>query len=150
MDDGVNITGMVETIKAIVDLPDRVTREVLPDALVAGSGVIQGALIDNAPERATPATSEREFAPLKESAVTDVEIDYAHGVGVASTGFGESGPVALWNEFGHRIVTRSGEDTGRRTDPNPFMRKTVDEKADEAIEAAAKVVGGWIRGNYAR
>ena len=148
MAEGVEITGLTETIKAIVDVPKNITRNVLSDALVAGSAVIQRGLIDKAPRRKAPVTSEREFPPLSESVVTFVEIDENKLEGVAETGFGESGPVAIWNEYGHRIVTRAKVDTGKTTEPNPFMRQTVDQVGDEAIAAAAKSLEGFVRRTY--
>jgi hypothetical protein len=148
MAEGVQITGLTETIRAIVDVPKNITRNGLSDALVAGSAVIQRGLLEKAPRRKTPVTSEREFPPLSESVVTFVEIDQNKLEGIAQTGFGESGPVALWNEYGHRIVTRSKVDTGRTTEPNPFMRATADQLGEEAIEAAAKSLQGFVRATY--
>lgn len=146
MPDGVVITGLVETQQMIVRLPAELTSDVFPEMLMAAGGVVQQELVKNAPRRKTDVKGSREFPPLSESAVTDVEVDQNGRSGVASTGFGDAGPVALWNEYGHEIVTRSGRDTGRRTQPNPFMRRSTDNCAETAIDAAVAVVIRKLKG----
>jgi len=130
MSNDVAISGLKETQQMLVELPLDLTRGSMGPALIAGSVVLQENLLVNAPVGHGP---HPEFAPLQETIVTDVEVENLSGI--ASTGFGDSGPVAEWNEYGHRIVTHSGRDTGLSTAPNPFMRKTTDESADAAIDA---------------
>lgn len=147
--DGVEITGLVETQRMIRDLPRDLVRDGFPPALVAAGSVVGEALAANAPRRAVPANEgNREFAPLDQSVVVDVEV--GRNGGVASVGFGESGPVALWDEYGHHIVTHSGRDTGKVTEPNPFMRRTTDQCANEAIDRFCSSLGNTVRTKYGR
>lgn len=150
MPDGVIITGLVETQQMIRKVPRDLVAEDLQSALMAGGAVVQEELVRNAPRRKTDVKGSREFPPLSESAVTDVEVNASKLSGVASTGFGDAGPVANWEEYGHEVVTRSGRDTGKRTEPNPFMRRSTDNCAETAIDAALKVVAEGIKRRYGR
>jgi len=135
--DDVIITGLTETQRMIIEFPGELNRAGTERALMAGSAVLQQRLLENAPRGDRAAGKRFEFPPLSQSIVTDVRVDQQHGTGSAETGFGESGPVALWNEYGHEIVTIKGKDTGVATKPNPFMRRTTDESAEAVIDAFA-------------
>lgn len=147
-DQDVVITGLVETQRMIVEYPGELTRSGLAAALVAGSSVIQSALKDNAPREERIPGKQYEFAPLLDSLVTDIQVNQTAMFGIAETGFGDAGPVALWDEYGHRIVTHSGRDTGISTQPNPFMRRTTDQCADAAIDAFCNSLLGTLRKQY--
>lgn len=147
--DGVEITGLVETQRMITDLAADLVTNAFPPALMAASTVVQGALASAAPRREEE-PAKREFPALSESLVTDIEVNVSKRVGIASTGFGDAGPVALWNEFEHRIVTHSGRDTGKVTEPKPFMRRTTDNCADEAIGAFCDSIIKTVKDRYGR
>lgn len=148
MADEVVITGLVETQRMLVEMPGEVTRNGMGRALVAGSGVIEKGLVDRAPRREEEPAGAREFAPLHESVVTEVHVNAQARFGHASTGFGKSGAVADWEEYGHRIVTHEGADTGKLTEPNPFMRRTVDQDAEKAIDAFCDALLGSVEERY--
>lgn len=131
MADGLYITGLTETQDMIRELPNDL-RGGIATALVAAGSVVQAELRKNAPRRNDDEKSE--FPSLSSSLVTDIEVD-PNGVSIASTGFGDAGPVALWNEYGHRIVTHAKVDTGKTSERNPFMRRSTDNCADDAIDA---------------
>lgn len=146
-DDGVEITGLVETQKMIRNLPSEIASGFEQD-LMAPAAVVQDALRAGAPRREQRIGGDAEFPPLHETVVTDIHVNLSRFSGVASTGFGESGPVALWNEYGHRVVTHLGVDTGEHTDPDPFMRRVTDNCADRAIDAFSAKVAQRMRSQY--
>jgi hypothetical protein len=144
MGDELRITGLVETQKMIRDVSTEVARS-LPQALIAAGVVIQGELLKNAPQRQEGHDEKSRFPALRSSLITDIEISADGKVGLASTGFGDAGPVALWNEYGHRIVSHKGVDSGKKTLPNPFMRRSIEACADAAIDAFAEAIGVAVR-----
>ena len=146
MPDDIILTGLTETQYMLIELPGEVTRVGMEKALIAGSSVVQSVLLDNTPRRERQAGAEYEFPPLEESIVTNVEVSRLEGV--ASTGFGEAGIVALWDEYGHRIVTHEKTDTGRTSRAFGFMRRTTDECAEGAIDAVCDSLIGTIKEQY--
>lgn len=149
MSDGVVISGLVETQAMIRRVPADFAED-MEAVLMAGGAVVQQELVNNAPRRELGPKEKREFPPLSESAVTDIEVSRNTFSGVASTGFGEAGPVALWDEYGHEIVTHAGRDTGKRSTPNPFMRRSTDNCAEVAIDAALAVMKKRVKERYGR
>lgn len=147
MSDDVQITGLRETQLMLQNLPAELTRLAVPRALRAGSEPIQAELHFNAPRRARDGNEEYEFPRLEDSIVTDIEVKGLSGV--ASTGFGEAGPVALFQEDGHRIVTHAGKDTGEVTEPNPFMARSTESIAEAAIDAFCESLLDSVRSEYA-
>lgn len=147
-DEDVIITGLEVTRLMLIEMPGELSRKGIEKALRAGSRVFEDGLAERAPHRERPADTEQEFPPLSDSIVTEIRVDHAAKMGYASTGFGDAGPVALWNEYGHEIVTHAKVDTGKSTRPNPFMRRTVDEDAEPAIDAFADSIYGTVKGLY--
>lgn len=145
MPDGFDISGLEETQTMLRAFAKDLAIDGMEGALIAGSSVLQEELAERAPRREGEAEN-REFAPLADSLITDVAVNTSGGT--ALTGFGDSGPVALWNEYGHRIVTHSKKDTGKETEPNPFMRRTVDACGDRVIDAFGDSLGRSIGGKY--
>lgn len=125
------ISGLAETQRMILDVAGDV-QDALPEAMKAASSIVEKALREDAP-RGDRSGGESKFPPLEASVITDVSI--TKNLAVASTGFGEAGPVALWNERGHRIVGHTRKDTGKRTVPNPFMARSTLRCADQAVNA---------------
>jgi hypothetical protein len=142
MADELRITGLVETQQMLRDVPADIQAGIGAGMIAAGA-VIQQELYRNAPRIQEGGKSE--FQPLHSSLVTDVEINAEENYAVASTGFGDAGPVALWNEYGHRIVSRRGKDSGETTEPNPFMRRSTDNCAEDAIDAFCDRIRATVR-----
>jgi hypothetical protein len=141
MGDELRITGLVETQQMVRAVPSDIAKGLEPATIAAGA-VIQQELLNNTPRR----KEEREigksrFPPLAASLITDIAVSQDHRFAVASTGYGNAGPVALWLEYGHRIVSHRGVDSGKKTMPNPFMRRSAESCADRAIDAFAEVIG---------
>lgn len=145
----------------VINLHD-VIADALTPALMAGASVLGAELMDRVPRGPRGANYNREFEPLESTMVTDIEVDREALTGTASTGFGKSGPVALWVEYGHNIVSRSDEGV-RYTSPSgserpgellgrvpehPFMRPAIDACADRVIEAVADSVVNSIMKAY--
>lgn len=145
----ITIGGIEETQEMFFGSARVITDSVLEGVLVDGSKVIQRELRARSPRRATPIANEkREFERLEDSIVTDVDIHPGGLQGIARTGFGDSWPVALWNEYGHRIVTHDKRDTGKLTVPNPFMRQTADACREEVIDVCSASFQSRLRALY--
>lgn len=60
------------------------------------------------------------------------------GYAASVAGFGRGGQHRHLVIRGHRIVTRSGNDTGRRSKANPFVDRVVDERQSLIVEAVKR------------
>lgn len=132
-----------------VSLHDVIADAIQP-ALMAGVMVLGDELLKRMPRGPRGDTHNLEFAPLETSMVTDILVDRKALKGSSSTGFGKSGPVALWVEYGHQQVARSS--TGARyrspfsgrerkgeligsVPEHPFMRPSVDAAYPAIVDA---------------
>jgi hypothetical protein len=142
MSDALTITGLKETQTMMIRLAADIGAGLEP-ALQAASRVIEQELFENIPRSKKGHDDKSKYPPLASSLVTDIRIRGTFGV--ASVGFGDAGQVALWNEYGHRIVAHSGMDSGKKTQPRPFMRRSADNAADRAIDAFAESFAATLR-----
>ena len=140
----VTVTGIVEVQRILTGFPRELVADCFEPALIAAGVVVQGELRRRAPRRKQE-PKLREFPVLADSLVTDIEVDTERTKGVASTGFGEAGPVALWDEYGHRIVGHTYIDTGKHTPEGPFMRLATAACAEEAIDAFCGPVVAMVK-----
>ena len=143
MGDELRIRGILETQEMIRAVPADISKA-LPGALIAASAVIERELLTNIPHAAKGHDPRSPFPPLDQSITTDILVNEQRGLGVSSTGFGAAGPVALYLEYGHRIVSHRGIDSGKRTVREPFMRSSTDKAADAAIDAFAEAIAAAL------
>lgn len=133
-----SITGLEQVQRMLNDAPAHVVAGGYVKALQAASSVMEGALYAAAPERDEGERSE-DTPHLRDEIVSDVALDSGLRGGQARIGFTKRvASVALWLEYGHRMVGHAPElkEFGF-IGPHPFMRAAFDGAADQAIEAFA-------------
>jgi hypothetical protein len=150
-----NITSVDREVSVSVSIPPVDLHDVIADALEpalrAGTAVLESELRLRIPEGPRGPNYNLEFEPLKDTLVSGYEVDKSALTGTSSTGFGKSGSVALWVEYGHQEVvpsqngsryrspsgkSRAGELVGQVPE-HPFMRPAFDACADKVIDAVA-------------
>ena len=107
-------------------------------ALSRAAAVFEEELAARCPE-ADFATSDEDYGKLLENITSEVIIDTQGRGGRAKIGFGRKGMVALWVEFGHRMLSHSGKDLGE-VKAHPFMRLAFESAADRAVAVFTETV----------
>jgi hypothetical protein len=85
---------------------------------------------------------------LNESQVTEIILDSQLRGGTVDIGFGKNGHIALWVEFGHRMVGhKPGKKLLGQVAAMPFMRPALDASYEKAVEAFATSMDESMRTN---
>jgi hypothetical protein len=118
-------------------------------ALSAGGEAIAEVLEANTPIKEEDTGGLLDRGELRESVMIEVILDSNFRGGLARVGFGKNGPVALWIEYGHRMVGHKplkkllGE-----VPQKPFMRITTDQAYDRAVAAFAQSLEETVRTEF--
>ena len=92
-------------------------------ALARASAVFEAELAARCPETDF-STSSEEYGHLVDNLASTVTIDTSGRGGKARVGFGKKAFVALWVEYGHRMLSHSKRPTKRASvQANPLFRK---------------------------
>lgn len=149
------IEGIEETVAMLETAPKNIVARGYLKALSAAGNVIADAVEVRTPRKLEDTGGNSlDLGELRESLMVDVQLDSGFRGGSVDVGFGKNGRVALWVEYGHRIVMHGVTSADRRNgykgklllrvnpesfDSNvpayPFMRPAFDASADAAIEA---------------
>lgn len=123
----------------LADAPKEIVAAGYVKALNAAANVIADALEIHTPVKAEDTGGLLDKGVLRESLMTEVQLDSQLRGGTARIGFGKNGFVALWVEYGHRMVSHKsgGKKQIGEVRPHPFMRPTADASAEAAIQAFA-------------
>jgi hypothetical protein len=127
----------VEGIDEVIAMLDQAPRVIVAGAffkaLQAGATVMGAELSIRTPKNEiSPDTANQ----LTESQVTEILLDSNGLGGTVEIGFGNQGHVALWVEYGHRMVGhKPGKKLLGQVAAMPFMRPTVDACNDAVIDA---------------
>lgn len=136
----INITGLEEVQRRLREAPKILVAQTFVKAFDRAAGVIAAEVAAHAPE------GEEEL--LKENIVTEVTLDSNMRGGVAKIGYrstisertgASADMIALWVEFGHRHVSKSGKEVGH-VPAHPFMRPAAQTSATRAIEIFGETV----------
>lgn len=135
----ITIRGLSEVQAKLAQTPSILVAKLFHKALDRAIGVIAAEV-----EARVPVGEHEELA---ENIITPVEIDLIRKGGSAAVGFShnesESGYpidlIAMWLEYGHRIVTHDGREVGQVA-PHPFMRTAAVASAERAAEVFAQVL----------
>lgn len=131
------ISGLAQVQQRLKDAPSLLVAKAHYKALDRAAGVIAAEV-----EARTP---EGEEGLLKENVITNVVVDPKSRGGTAAVGFSSATSevtgkpadvIALWVEYGHEHVSRSGKLLGQ-VQAHPFMRPAFDASADQAIKVFA-------------
>jgi hypothetical protein len=136
-DELITITGIPETLRFLEEAPKVIVVNTFVKAFAAASEPITEALTANTPVQFI-GPREKGERRLIDSIVVDLNIDPSLKGAQMDIGFEgrPQGSKANWLEYGHRIVGHKPnlKDTGKRTTPTFFMRKSVDASYGPAIE----------------
>lgn len=143
--------------KLLAELPQRVARKAMRQALQAGGDVLAEAMEAEAPERTdTPTPGSDSLPPgiLKADISTQVQIGYKNGARVKVGATEIAGHQAWWIENGFDHVEGGASDQSiafrgkygikgnnkagtvtKHIDANPFMARAFDSSINRAIEA---------------
>jgi HK97 gp10 family phage protein len=147
-DFNISIEGLEETVAMLEQAPRTIAARGYRKALQAGANVIANAVEARTPIKAEETGGLLEQGELRESLVTDIELNSDLRGGVAEIGFGKNGHVALWVEYGHRQVEHGAKWADRQkgyegkllgeVPAKPFMRPAADASAEAAVDAYAE------------
>lgn len=144
----IQITGLAEVQRMLAEAPKTVVATAYLKALQAGANVIADELESRTPIKAEDVGGLLDKGVLRESVMIAVEIDSDLRGGQAEVGFGKNGYVAMWVEYGHRMVGHKPNKKLKGTvKANPFMRQTAAVSADRAIAAFQDELVAQLKGN---
>lgn len=145
----VRITGLEDVQRMLREAPKHIVVTGYARALNAAAQVIARELHYRTPERNEGDRNEEE-AHLIDSIVVDVQVDANGQGGRAQVGFGKEGWKANLIEYGHEMIGHlpNKKNLGRPVPANPFMRRTTDAAAEEAIQAFQDSIARTVREEY--
>lgn len=152
MPDGlIEIEGLEDVQRLLAEAPRTVVARGYLKALQAGANVIANELESNTPIKKEDVGGLLDKGVLRESVMIVIELDSDFRGGVALIGFGKNGFVALWLEYGHRMLSHGAKGTRHEIGTgivaaNPFMRRTTAACADRAIDAFADALASELKG----
>src|ERR1700733_5711926 len=105
---GITVRGIPEIQRNLAEFPKVLVMGAFNKALSRAAAVFEAELRSRTPE-SDYSTSSEEYGHLVDCLMDVIEIDSGGRGGRASIGFGRKSMVALWVEFGHRMVSHSGK-----------------------------------------
>lgn len=146
MAEGITVRGIPELQRNLAAFPRLLVMGCFAKALSRAAGVFEEALRAECPD-ADFASSDEDYGKLLDNITSEVVIDTQGRGGRAKIGFGRKGFVALWVEYGHRMLSHEGKKTKLdRVKANPFMRKAFETAADRAVEVFVETVKEFMDG----
>jgi hypothetical protein len=150
-DTTITVSGLDESIKMLSDAPRDVVARGFLRAFEAAGDVIIGELWPRVPIDLKAAMNAAHGG--KGALVTQldsfIELDSQFRGGTMEIGFGPLGHIALWNEYGHRMVGHKPKKKEIGEVPaHPFMRPAFDASAEAAIDAFANALTEYLRSEF--
>ena len=143
------------------EAPKTVVAKGFTEALSAAGNVVADQVVRRCPVKKEDTGGLLERGELREAVMVAVQLDSQFRGGVANIGFMNkaTASVAMWVEWGHRMVVPGGyyfDDRGRKRQgthvrdvpAHPFMRPAADESGDRAIDAFAQSISRTVRENF--
>lgn len=144
---GITVRGIPEVQRNLESFPRLLVLNCFQVALSRAIAVIEEEVRTRTPE-SDYSTSSEEYGHLLDNLMSEVTIDTQGRGGFARVSFGKKSYVALFIEYGHRMVTHGGKDTGKFVQANPFMRQAFEAAADKAFDVFAETVREYMDGNH--
>lgn len=142
-DGGITVRGIPEVQHNLKDFPRLLVLGCFQRALSRASAVFEEELAARTPET-DYSTSSEEYGHLLDNLVSEITIDTQGRGGRVQIGFGRKGFVALWVEYGHRMVNRSHKQTGT-VKAHPFMRPAFEAAANRAVDVFVETVQEYLQ-----
>lgn len=150
---GITVRGIPEVQSNLRALPKLLVMECFSKGLHAAAQVMESAVRVRLPYDRT-ASSVEEYGLLLNDLVSIVTIDTNGNGGQVQITFRKKAMVALWVEYGHRLVrggrlaskkNKSGKGTViGQVPPHPFLRPAFEAAADAAIDAFVAAVQSYM------
>ncbi len=138
----ITVRGIPEVQKTLAAFPRLLVLRCFHKALSRAAGVMEEELRARCPE-SDYSTSSEEYGHLVENISSQITLDTQNRGGRARIGFGNKSFVALWIEYGHRMVTHKGRVVGS-VQSHPFIRQSFEAAADRALEAFIEEVQNFM------
>ncbi len=152
---GITVRGIPEVQSYLRDFPRILAINCFRKALGRAAAVFEQELRARCPE-ADLATSDDDYGKLIDNLISTITIDSQGRGGRMQIGFGRKGFVAMFVEYGHRMVAHGataadrknnyeGKLLGAAVPPYPFMRPAFAAAADKAIEVVVEEIQEFMR-----
>jgi hypothetical protein len=149
MADPVTVSGLEEVQRMLATAPKTIVASGYTRALSAAGEVIAAELEIRTPVKAEDTGGILDRGVLRESVTVEVLLDSQFRGGQVKVGFGKNGAVALWVEYGHRLVGhKPGGKVIGSVPPHPFMRPTAEAAGESAIEAFYQSLRGTVAAEF--
>ena len=139
----ITVRGIPEVQRNLGAFPKLLVLGCFRKALARSAAVFEDELARRCPET-DYSTSSDEYGHLVDSIVSHITIDFQGRGGRGVIGFGDKSFVALWIEYGHRMVTHKGKQIGSVV-AHPFVRASFAAAADRALEVFVEEVQKFLR-----
>lgn len=140
----VTVRGIPEVQRNLKEFPRLIVLNCFRKALARAAAVFEQELAARAAAMETDySTSSEEYGHLVDNLMSEITIDTNGRGGRLKVGFGKKGFVALWLEYGHRMVTHQGKQIGS-VKAHPIMRPAFDAAADRAVEVFTETVKEFL------
>jgi len=144
----IEVEGIEEACQWLDDVSSILATRAYVNGLAAAAEVIEAELWPRVPVDLKAALNKAHGGKgaLVTRLVRVIEVDPHGRGGLLEIGFGPLGHIALWLEYGHRMVGHKptlkvlGE-----VQPHPFMRPAFDACADRAVEAFVDAVKSTLK-----
>lgn len=140
---GITVRRIPEVQRNLKDFPRLLVMGCFQKALARAAAVFEEEIRSRCPET-DYSTSSEEYGHLIDNLMDEITIDTQGRGGKARIGFGTKAMVALWVEYGHRMVTHKGKQVGS-VEAHPFMRQSFEAAADRAIDAFTETVKEFMQ-----
>jgi bacteriophage HK97-gp10 putative tail-component len=147
MPEGITVRGIPEVQQNLKGFPRLLVLNCFRQALARAASVFEEELAVRAPETEY-STSSEDRGHLIDSIMSDITIDTQGRGGRVKVGFGKKDMVALWVEYGHRMLSHSGKPIGT-VPAHPFIRPAFEAAADRAIEVFTETVQEYMQSGSA-
>jgi HK97 gp10 family phage protein len=146
----IRIDGITETVQLLEQAPKNVVARGFLKALDAAGQVIVSEVWPRTPLNLKAAVNAKHAGKGALVGKLDafIELDSQFRGGTVDVGFGDLGHIALWVEYGHRMVGHGRRGKGKvlgNVKPHPFMRPAFEAAGDRAIEAFATSLEATLR-----
>jgi hypothetical protein len=128
----ITVRGIPEVQRSLAAFPRQLVMSTFAKALGRAAAVFEAELSARVPE-GMDTTSSENYGTLLDNLCDEITIDAQGRGGKLQVGFGRKGMVALWVEYGHRMVSHSKKELGT-VQPHPFMRPAFEAAADRAVD----------------
>ena len=150
-DFAIDVTGLQEMADKVRALPESLARGAFALGFVHAAAVLALALTSACPDRAEGSRDENS-KHLADCIGTEIAINRDGTGGRLWIGFKgnigniKASDIALWLEYGHRIVGHAPNyvSKGKVVAPFPFIRAAWDQSIDEAVQAFVDTVNAAL------